>query len=329
MQSDLRPGGADGGTGDIQDPAAARCGARDADVAPEVHEHARAVGQGAQAGGQQISRARLRSRPQIQERPGGEVDASGVGVEDDVAPADPATGGCRLGGDRGAGGAAVAAGDLLGSQARIDHPLGQAVRAVGGDQEIGQQRRDLRPHPPVGLRLGPDEGADLGVRAEAARSAVDVGEHGVDDALGLRGGAGGQQDLDAGGPGGAADGAQGHVTGHGVLRGRQMAAVRWERGSGEVRGRRRASSAAQDPPEVEWLRMPWELVPVLCDEVDDELVPVEDVSEDVVSVEDAVSEPLASVEVVPSVVDVVSVEELSEESSAVAAGVVASCCGWL
>ena len=98
-----------------------------------------------------------------------------------------------------------------------------------------------------------------------------------------------------------------------------MAAVRWERGSGEVRGRRRASSAAQDPPEVEWLRMPWELVPVLCDEVDDELVPVED----------AVSEPLASVEVVPSVVDVVSVEELSEESSAVAAGVVASCCGWL
>lgn len=108
-----------------------------------------------------------------------------------------------------------------------------------------------------------------------------------------------------------------------------MAAVRWERGSGEVRGRRRASSAAQDPPEVKWLRMPWELVPVLCDEVDDELVPVEDVSEDVVSVEDAVSEPLASVEVVPSVVDVVSVEELSEESSAVAAGVVASCCGWL
>ena len=104
-----------------------------------------------------------------------------------------------------------------------------------------------------------------------------------------------------------------------------MAAVRWERGSGEVRGRRRASSAAQDPPEVEWLRMPWELVPVLCDEVDDELVPIEDV----VSVEDAVSEPLASVEVVPSLVDVVSVEELSEESSAVAAGVVASCCGWL
>lgn len=71
--------------------------------------------------------------------------------------------------------------------------------------------------------------------------------------------------------------------------------------------------------------MPWELVPVLCDEVDDELVPIEDV----VSVEDAVSEPLASVEVVPSLVDVVSVEELSEESSAVAAGVVASCCGWL
>ena len=48
-----------------------------------------------------------------------------------------------------------------------------------------------------------------------------------------------------------------------------------------------------------------------ADEVDDELVPIEDV----VSVEDAVSEPLASVEVVPSLVDVVSVEELSEEFS--------------